>query len=45
LQAVFGAPEEKSAKEKAESLKRVAAAVTTPTKPWLPHAWQALAQG
>jgi hypothetical protein len=36
--AVFGAVAEKSAKEKAEVLARAAAAVATPTKPWLPHA-------
>lgn len=37
-QAVFGAVEEKSTEEKAESLRRAAAAVTTPAKPWLPNA-------
>lgn len=37
-QAVFGAVEEKSKEEKAESLRRAAAAVTTPTKPWCPNA-------
>ncbi len=37
-QAVFGAVEEKSKGAKVESLSRAAAAVTTPTKPWLPDA-------
>lgn len=37
-QAVFGAVEEKPGKDKAESLRRAAAAVVTPTKPWLPDA-------
>ena len=37
-EAVFGALAEKSAKEKAAALSRAAAAITTPTKPWLPDA-------
>jgi hypothetical protein len=37
-QAVFGSVEEKSEKPKTESLKRAAASVVTPTKPWLPDA-------
>jgi hypothetical protein len=31
---VFGATDEKSEKEKTESLKRAAASVVMPTKPW-----------
>lgn len=34
-QAVFGTVEEKSEEEKTASLRRAAAVVTTPTKPWL----------
>src|SRR5439155_1487929 len=37
-QEVFGAIEEKSKEAKVESLRRAAASVTTPTKPWLPDA-------
>lgn len=37
-QTVFGSVEEKSKEAKVESLRRAAAAVTTPTKPWLPDA-------
>ena len=37
-QAVFGAIEEKSEEERTASLRRAAAVVTTPTKPWLPDA-------
>jgi len=33
-QSVFGAIDEKSEEEKTESLKRAAARVVTPTKPW-----------
>jgi hypothetical protein len=36
--AVFGAVEDKSSEEKAASLRRAAATVTSPTKPWLPGA-------
>lgn len=35
---VFGTIDERSEKEKTESLKRAAARVSTPTKPWLPDA-------